>query len=180
MRFVRALLLLCLLVSPVAAQVQVEPGTSRLGEIEALFGDDERSDDTTGDAPPTMDLSRDHGLPAGYVPSEATNAAIDAYALGYYENLKEGLAHRKKVFQWQYVSSIIIFYVVIGIVAVGLYFSWMQFHAKPDGDVGVTSIEASKTGVKLSSPVLGVIILVLSLAFFYLYLVHVYPISELR
>jgi len=31
----------------------------------------------------------------------------------------------------------------------------------------------------VSSPVLGVVILVISLAFFYLYLVHVYPISEL-
>jgi hypothetical protein len=31
----------------------------------------------------------------------------------------------------------------------------------------------------VSSPVLGVIILVISLGFFYLYLVYVYPISEI-
>jgi hypothetical protein len=42
-----------------------------------------------------------------------------------------------------------------------------------------TTLEASATGIKLSSPVLGVIILALSLAFFYLYLVHVYPIEEI-
>ena len=43
----------------------------------------------------------------------------------------------------------------------------------------VTSFSASATGISVSSPVLGVIILVISLAFFYLYLVYVYPISEL-
>jgi hypothetical protein len=44
--------------------------------------------------------------------------------------------------------------------------------------MGTTSIEAGKSGFKISSPVLGVIILTLSLAFFYLYLVHVYPVSD--
>ncbi len=169
---------LCLAVGLAHAQVQVEPESSRLGEIRTLFGDDAEADASAA-SPSSNPPGGAPALPAGYQASEKTQAAIDAYALGYYENLTTGLAHRKKVFQWQYVSSIIIFYVVIGIVAIGLYFSWMQFHASRGGEVGITSIEASKEGLKLSSPVLGVIILVLSLAFFYLYLVHVYPISEL-
>jgi hypothetical protein len=41
-----------------------------------------------------------------------------------------------------------------------------------------TEIDLSTSSVKVSSPVLGVIILVISLAFFCLYLVYVYPISE--
>ena len=41
-----------------------------------------------------------------------------------------------------------------------------------------TSLEASAQGIKVSSPVLGVIILSLSLLFFYLYLSFVYPIQE--
>jgi hypothetical protein len=41
-----------------------------------------------------------------------------------------------------------------------------------------TSLEASAQGLKVSSPVLGVIILSLSLLFFYLYLNFVYPIHE--
>jgi hypothetical protein len=41
-----------------------------------------------------------------------------------------------------------------------------------------TSFQASANGIKLSSPVLGVIILGLSLLFFYLYLSFVYPIHE--
>jgi len=43
----------------------------------------------------------------------------------------------------------------------------------------VHQLELGQTGLKVSSPVLGVIILVISLAFFYLYLVYVYPIGEL-
>lgn len=116
-------------------------------------------------------------LPAGMELSPEARAAIDAYAVGYFENLLVGLDHRERVFEWQHNSSIAIFYVVIGIVLIGLYFSWMQFH-RAKGEVGETTVEASKDGFKVSSPVLGVIILLLSLAFFYLYLVHVYPISE--
>ena len=42
----------------------------------------------------------------------------------------------------------------------------------------VTEISASLKGIKVSSPVLGVILLVISLLFFYLYLRYVYPISR--
>jgi hypothetical protein len=46
------------------------------------------------------------------------------------------------------------------------------------GRARASPIELSTGGLKISSPVLGVIILGLSLAFFYLYLVYVYPIAE--
>ena len=36
--------------------------------------------------------------------------------------------HRRNVFNWQYISSIIIFWVVIIIVFVGLFFSGIQFY----------------------------------------------------
>jgi hypothetical protein len=52
----------------------------------------------------------------------------------------------------------------------------LQVHiVVPDGG---TSLELSTTGLKVSSPVLGVVILALSLGFFYLYLVYAYPIQE--
>lgn len=102
----------------------------------------------------------------------------------FYDYRIRGFDHRSRVFEWQLLSSRLIFGLVILIVAVGLYFSWLQFIAglKEDADPEKTSttLEASPTGgVKLSSPVLGVIILTLSLVFFYLYLVHVYPIEEI-
>ncbi len=41
-----------------------------------------------------------------------------------------------------------------------------------------TELEISSNGVKVNSPVPGVIILVISLAFFYLYLVYLCPIEN--
>jgi hypothetical protein len=42
----------------------------------------------------------------------------------------------------------------------------------------ITEIEASVTGIRVSSPVLGVLILVISFLFFYLYLIYVYPVVD--
>jgi hypothetical protein len=43
-----------------------------------------------------------------------------------------------------------------------------------------TNLELSTTGIKVSSSVLGVIVLLISMAFFYLYARYVYPIQEVR
>ena len=136
----------------------------------------------------------------GDLDPEMRNAAIESMR-EYYRYRESGYKHRKAVFEWQLTSSKIIFWVVIVLVAVSIYFSGVQFHlalrsqraAKPgkgersekdsDSEASAsgfqTSIEAGSGGIKVSSPVLGVIILVISLLFFYLYLVHIYPISEI-
>jgi hypothetical protein len=100
----------------------------------------------------------------------------------YYDYRSEGFDHRRRVFAWQLLSSKIIFLLVVSLVAAGIYFSWLQFRQGLKGDAGGdtrTTLEATPGGIKLSSPVLGVIILTLSLLFFYLYLVYVYPIEEI-
>lgn len=100
----------------------------------------------------------------------------------YYDYRSEGFDHRRRVFAWQLLSSKIIFLLVVSLVGVGIYFSWLQFRQgfKGGSDADTrTTLEASPSGIKLSSPVLGVIILTLSLLFFYLYLVYVYPIEEI-
>lgn len=113
------------------------------------------------------------------------------------------LQHRRRVFDWQHTSSIIIFWVVIIIVFIGLIFSGIQFYISMQSSLAskkkrrtknaltegqpetvenpspeVAEFEASLQGIKVKSSVLGIIILGISLAFFYLYLAHVYPISE--
>ena len=122
--------------------------------------------------------------------------------IGYYDYYIAGYRHRQRTFEWQFLSSIIIFLLVNMLVSAGVYFAALQFRegmrvraaalarleagiepnpllpAIPPDDT-VTSFSASATGISVSSPVLGVIILVISLAFFYLYLIYVYPISEL-
>jgi hypothetical protein len=81
------------------------------------------------------------------------------------------------------------------IVFAGLAFSAVQFYvglhhplesrAKADGkesaphDDGVSEFEATLQGIKLKSSVLGLIILAMSMVFFYLYLKYVYPITNI-
>lgn len=130
-------------------------------------------------------------------PPKSANAAVmfgeveerfNASLVEYYRYHETGYQHRRAVFEWQLLSSKIIFVVVIGIVALGGYFSWLQFMAgrrEDDGDREKTdakdtsTVELSFKGIKVTSPVLGVVILTISLGFFYLYLVHVYPVLEL-
>jgi len=93
-----------------------------------------------------------------------------------FSNYEFELDHRENVLKWQHLSTQIILCVVLVLVSLGLYFAWVQFYS---GEVNkeTSEIEISTSGVKVSSPVLGVVILTLSLGFFYLYLVYVYPIT---
>ena len=90
------------------------------------------------------------------------------------------MGHRSRVFWWQHMASRAIFLVVISLVTVGVYFAWVQFRKDIAGPPKEEQhqIELATSGLKVSSPVLGVIILVVSLAFFYLYLVYVFPIID--
>jgi hypothetical protein len=140
--------------------------------------------------------------PEGLEPylDDAGRAALQASLTAYYQYRESGYVHRRAVFDWQLFSSKIIFYLVILLVLLGVYFSWLQFmaeHRKPakreavevettapvDGDKPrgglLTTFKAGSGGLEVSSPVLGIVILAISLAFFYLYLTHVYPITEI-
>lgn len=116
----------------------------------------------------------------------------------YYDYRAQGYQHRLDVFRWQFLSTKIIFVVVIFLVLVGVYFSWVQFRASyrisdqvanatekasaktvaAVSEPAVTEIVASMNEVRVKSSVLGVVLLVISLLFFYLYIVHVYPIHN--
>jgi len=133
---------------------------------------------------------------------EPTRGRVLASFREYMDYRISGYQHRRDVFNWQLYSSKITFFVVIFLVLAGVYFSGVQFHHSlgrklmggarkkdeiADNEVAkimamekgeVTELEASVKGIKVSSPVLGVIILVISLLFFYLYLAFVYPIQE--
>lgn len=126
--------------------------------------------------------SADQALPAGPDAGgldPATRAKYSTALNAYYDYRISGYRHREDVFAWQFFSSKIIFWVVLLIVLAGILFSAIQFFRKgaskkPD----VSEVEASLQGIKVTSPVLGVVILTLSIAFFYLYLVFVYPINN--
>jgi hypothetical protein len=132
-------------------------------------------------ADPALPLPPDPG-----VTDQTVKDAFRAAMLEYYAYRQSGLQHRQRVFQWQLWSSKVIFFAVLSLVAAGLYFAALQFHRRPGppgqpGEAGgePTEVTASFEGIKVRSPILGVIILIISLLFFYLYLLFVYPIREI-
>jgi hypothetical protein len=117
--------------------------------------------------------------------SPETTQAYQATLQAYYAYRKAGYEHRLGVFAWQSLSTKVIFVVVLLLVLAGIYFAAIQFHAglrrrdaADPAQPEETELSLSLSEVKVRSPVLGVIILTISLAFFYLYLVHVYPIRN--
>lgn len=115
---------------------------------------------------------------------EAGRAAQRRAFQAYFDYRADGFEHRRRVFEWQLWSSKVIFGLVVSLVSVGIFFSWLQFRQglRPGPErvaPGETTFEATAQGLKVTSPVLGVVILTISLAFFYLYLVYVYPIEEI-
>lgn len=143
-------------------------------------------------------------LPGGDVLKDETTRAAYLKAMQRYFHYREsGYDHRMRLFEWQLWSSRAIFAVVLILVFVGIYFAAIQFHKSlsplgrhshanqnapttddPNGaqnatPMPVTQLEITAKGVVVNSSVLGVVILVISLAFFYLYLVYVYPIQNL-
>ena len=110
----------------------------------------------------------------------------------YYRYRAGGFEHRSQVFAWQLQSSKIVFIAVLLLLTVGVVFSGIQFRkgmleAKRDGEMTdnssrsmdlKTELEATTSGIKVSSPVLGVIILLISLLFFYLYLIYIDPVGD--
>jgi len=116
----------------------------------------------------------------GKIDDEITMASCWKAYRNSFDYFKVGLSHRERVLKWQHFSTRVILVVVLLLVSVGLYFAWAQFHTGMNTrNETSTELELSSKGLKISSPVLGVIILVISLAFFYLYLIFVYPIKEL-
>jgi uncharacterized membrane protein YhaH (DUF805 family) len=124
-----------------------------------------------------------------------TRAKEQAALRAKYEYQAFSFAHAQRTFDFQYRSGRVIFWVVLLIVFAGLAFSAVQFYvglhhpldsrAKTDGKEAaagedcVSEFEATLQGVKLKSSVLGLIILAMSMVFFYLYLKYVYPISNI-
>lgn len=114
----------------------------------------------------------------------ATDEMRSALGEAVYDDHIALLDYNRRVFEWQMTSTIVSFWMVIALVVAGLAFAGVQFWRAmraTAGDPGMTTdLELGTKGLKVSSPVLGVIILTISLGFFYLYLRHVYPIEHVR
>lgn len=159
---------------------------SRIDKMKALVSGKANlpKDESVGTGKAAADPALPEGPPA-FVKDKVTYTKYLEALQAYFDYRKSGLMHRRDVFEWQLLSTKIIFVIVLLLVSAGVYFAAVQFHVEiRDRKAGKaapqskTEITASAEGIKVSSGVLGVIILSLSLAFFYLYLVYVYPIGN--
>lgn len=109
---------------------------------------------------------------------------MEKYYLDDMERRKKEWEHRTSVLKWHFLSSIFIFLIIVIFILSGLYFSYLQFKASDYGRNHNASnsaqIEISRDGVKISSSVIGLLILFLSLSFFYLYLEEVYHLEIIQ
>lgn len=173
---------LCLTALPVCAQ-DSGAGEQSQGVLEALR---ESPIPVPGATPEDDGTDIQQSVWCPEISDDETLAACWMAYRARLEYYKSGLEHRSRVFWWQHMSTRIIFGVVLLLVGAGVYFAWVQFRHDlgmpgegAEERVSGHTVELSTSGIKVSSPVLGVIILALSLAFFYLYLIYVYPITEI-
>ena len=94
------------------------------------------------------------------------------------------LKNRQSAMKRQQFIGIVVFCVAVVLVAIGVVFAWMQFriamrHAKAGEILPSSTIKASIGSIEVSSSVLGILILALSLVFFYLYLRYVFQLTVL-
>jgi hypothetical protein len=194
----KRLLLVCLLLGPVRVPAQ-QPDTAGLSPF--LQKLENQSAEALAEQVAPGDTAFQHryadALRQAMLVSQEAELAQHRYRRATFNYYTESLRHRARVFNWQHRSSIVTFGLVVIIVLAGLSFSGIQFYIamkeaqaraalrrrkRPvvveDDDLTTTQLELSMQGVKVNSSVLGVIILVVSLGFFYLYLAFVFPITE--
>jgi len=140
------------------------------------------------------------------IPGLTGNAHCDSVILNKYMEVSlYHMRHEINAYEFQYFTSVVIFIMVIAIVTLGLLLSYKQFTLnerllsesreraeaykllakdKPVAEGEPTepvftnsSLEFGKDGVKINTAVIGLMILAISLAFFFLYLQVVYKID---
>lgn len=130
---------------------------------------------------PAAKKAREDAVGSYYAAVQKSNEAL----LAEYDHNKWTLKNREDVLSYQQWAGKVIFGVVLVLVFAGVAFSGVQFfigikqmrrrrHIEEDG---VTTIEASWKGIKMTSSILGVIILMISFLFFYAYLIAVFQIT---
>jgi hypothetical protein len=136
------------------------------------------------------------------LPSELVNADVKSYA----DHLKWQRQFARESWEWHLFSTKLLMYVVLTIVACGLWFTHLQFTKElkaekaaprravrpvapaepPNGSPAApepgqrpnTTLKAGPAGIEITSQVIGLLVLGFSLAFFYLYVKEVYPMQE--
>lgn len=175
----RALFLLLVVLSPAAGSFAWKHSPE--ARADSLFRDLARQVDSITLAPGIATLRN----------SRSETASLSPEMLQEYR--RYAMKNVQSVFNWHLYSTIMIFFMVVIIVLTGLYLSYRQFRmqelavkrgrdklvATETAAESITTLELGKDGLKINSAVIGLIILTISLAFFFLYLKYVYPVQVL-
>jgi len=186
----RAALLTTLLLLSLTSNIQDDKAKTEQTERNAKALHAYTEETSSEDAERALKMYGVDAFPCDKEKDEKTNNACLMARQAYYNYFAKGLPRRTRAYEWNNLSTRVIFFVVLSLVAVGVYFSWKQFFGmavKPavtgtqspvvDQQLPITEFEAGLGGIKVKSPILGVILLTVSLAFFYLYLKYVYPVT---
>lgn len=86
----------------------------------------------------------------------------------------------QEAFEWQANASVVLLYLVVFIALIGIIFSGIQLWKayKLSDPQTETTLEVSAGKIRITSSIVGIIILTISLGFMYLFLQEVYPIRE--
>jgi hypothetical protein len=168
-----ALLALLAIAAPVAFAQEAAPTRSVVSPDAAASALDEMRDEpVVPPAPPFQELD------------PASRELVVKWFRRYQSHQIESLEHRERLFRWQLRANQTSFVVVLVVVFAGIVFSGIQFanslRARPgEAEASVHELSIGAQGVSVKSSVIGLIVLTISLGFFYLYLVHVFPLEEL-
>jgi len=89
--------------------------------------------------------------------------------------------HRASIFEWQLMAANVVLALVVLVVSAGIIFSAMQLRKAllMDQPQDSAELELSATKIRVTSSVVGIIVLVLSLGFLYLFLTEVFDLEPI-
>lgn len=105
--------------------------------------------------------------------------AQNEYTKKYYSYLSQKTDIYIEQFKWQRSASERLLWLVVTVVISGILFSGVQlWRASSTKDLGPeSSIEIASSKIKITSSVVGLIVLVISIVFFYFFLTEVYTVK---
>jgi hypothetical protein len=86
------------------------------------------------------------------------------------------LTQRGRAQAWQSISSVVFFAASLGVLSAGLIFTYLEFRRPVDKPI---TFKAGSAGIEISSELAGIVVLVISLIFSYLYMDRAFPITEI-
>ncbi len=116
----------------------------------------------------SLDSSTDYEIEC----KKSYNNKIREYRASYD---KWSLQNRGQVLAWQHLSSILMFILFASVLVFGLVLTYKEFNKETNEAITLT---IGDNGLSITSEIVGVVILVISLAFTYVYVDRVFPVSE--